>query len=367
MVKSVNGSTGCRITAQRRLRMTSTVASPPFDGSQANSWRRKAALLSIGLNIGRRWSKPESLPTGPVTAGTVRLNAVISTWHEADIIASTVANAFTQGCERVFIVDNDSPDNTTAVALEAGAEIARVYSTEYWDEGRRISEVSRVIDRISTESGAEHVWWLICDADELPHGPSGLTIAEYLARLDQRFRIVGARVFNHYPSGVPAHIRGTHPLDFQPLCQEVRVAWCSLRHWKHPLMRWDRNGVPVYPRAGLHKIDASVQLIEPTEGIFLHHFQYRERENTQERLRRLCEDQGSKRARSAFDVARQGHDSDAIRRLVTLDNVYENRWSVVERPTAGGQRKGVQPKPWELQVPANDAVVARWYSDSDLR
>ena len=132
-------------------------------------------------------------------------------------------------------------------------------------------------------------------------------------------------------------------------------------------MRWDRDGVPMYPRAGLHKIDASVQLIEPTEGIFLHHFQYRERKDTQERLRILCEDQDSKRARATLDVARQGHDSDAIRRYVTLDNVYENRWSVVERSTAGGQKKGVRPKPWESQVPPRDAVVARWYSDSDLR
>jgi glycosyltransferase involved in cell wall biosynthesis len=303
------------------------------------------------------------MPTPPVTAGKVRLNAVISTWHEADIIASTVANALTQGCERVFIVDNDSPDDTTAVAQEAGAEIACVYRTEYWDEWRRMSEVSQVINKLSTESEADHVWWLVSDADELPHGPSGLTIADYLARLDQRFRVVGARVFNHYPSGVPAHIRGTHPLDFQPLCQEVRIAWCSLRHWKHPLIRWDRDGIPLYPRSGVHKIDASVRLIEPTEGIFLHHFPYRERKDTQERLRRLCEDQDSKRARTALDVARQGRESDIVRRYATLDDVYNSRWSIVERPTAGGQKKGVQPKPWELQVPPRDTVVKKWYQN----
>ena len=40
------------------------------------------------------------------------LYAIICTWNEEDIIASTVRHAFAQGCDKVFVVDNGSTDAT---------------------------------------------------------------------------------------------------------------------------------------------------------------------------------------------------------------------------------------------------------------
>ena len=57
---------------------------------------------------------------------------------------------------------------------------------------------------MSEADGHAHIWWLWLDADEFPHGPRGLTVREYLETLDRRYRIVGARFINHFPSGEPA-------------------------------------------------------------------------------------------------------------------------------------------------------------------
>ena len=56
-------------------------------------------------------------PRQPDTLPGVRMFAVLGTWMEADVVAATVRNAMTQGCERVYLVDNGSPDDTIAVAL----------------------------------------------------------------------------------------------------------------------------------------------------------------------------------------------------------------------------------------------------------
>jgi hypothetical protein len=291
----------------------------------------------------------------------VRFFGIVATWCEEDIIEATVHNALTQGCERVFIVDNESPDDTVKRAAAAGAEIARVYHTNYYEESRRLAEVTGVIEAVSSQTGADHVWWLISDADEFVHGPAGLRLVDYLARLDRRFRVVGARVFDHFPTSEPANVPDRHPLDFQPQCQEMRMAWCSLRHWKHPLIRWDRSGPDVGLDHGFHRVRASFRVDEPRVGAFMHHFQYRNRSDTSERLSRLCEAQESGLVRSAMDDARQRGESAGRRRWATLDHVYSQDWAHVERQTPSGSRPGVNPRPWTSLVSTDDASVARWY------
>ncbi len=145
--------------------------------------RRQAGNLSRTYNIGRRWSKPAPQPASPDPLPDTRLFAVFAVWCEEDIISSTVSNAFAQGCERVFVIDNDSPDGTVAEAIAAGAEVAKVYKTTYYDEGRRMAEIRAAMEEISPTVDSDHVWWLTCDADEFPHGPAGLTLREYLSEL----------------------------------------------------------------------------------------------------------------------------------------------------------------------------------------
>lgn len=323
--------------------------------------RKAVGLLSIQFNIGRRWSRAEANPAKPDPLVPVRLFCIVATWCEEDVIEATVQNAFAQGCERVFIVDNASPDDTVERAAAVGAEIACVYHTDYFDDRVKLAKVKGVIDTVSSEVEGDHVWWLLSDADEFVHGPAGLRIVDYLAGLDGRFRVVGARVFNHFPTSEPANIPGRHPLDYQPLCQEMQMAWCSLRHWKHPIIRWDRLGPEVGLDFGFHRVRAPVRLREPREGVFMHHFQYRNRSETTERLRRLCEPQDDGVVRSALDDAYQGRDSAGRRRWATLDHVYSQDWVHVERQTPRGSHQGVDPRLWTSLVSPADASVARWY------
>lgn len=323
--------------------------------------RHALGLWSIQFNVARRWSRIEPNPPEPDPLRPVRLFGIVGTWCEADVIEATVHNAFEQGCERVFIVDNESRDDTLERAAAAGAEIASVYHTDYYEESRRLAEMSGVISAVSSEVAADHVWWLLSDADEFVHGPAGLRIVDYLAGLDRRFRVVGARVFDHFPTGEVANVPGRHPLDYQPMCQELQMAWCSRRHWKHPLIRWDRSGPEIRLDVGFHRVRAPVRVGEPRDGVFMHHFQYRNRAETYERLRRLCEVQEDGVVRSALDDAHQGRDSAARRRWATLDYVYSQDWAHVERQTPRGSRPGVDPRPWVSLVSPADASVARWY------
>ena len=53
---------------------------------------------------------------------------------------------------------------------QAGATVAEVYQTEAFD-GRLVQPlVNAVVARESLRSGADHVWWMLLDSDEVPGG-----------------------------------------------------------------------------------------------------------------------------------------------------------------------------------------------------
>ena len=75
----------------------------------------------------RRWvTAIDVRPSVPLDE--VHLRAVMVTWHEEDIVATTVENLLQQGCEAVHLLDNGSGDETTAVAAAAGATVEDVFS-----------------------------------------------------------------------------------------------------------------------------------------------------------------------------------------------------------------------------------------------
>ena len=152
----------------------------------------------------------------------MRLFAVLGTWMEEDVVEATVANAFAQGVEAVYLVDNASTDGTVDRAVAAGAVVAESYRTEAYEERIRMLLMNAVVARVSLASDAQHIWWLWLDADEFPEGPEGVTIGDYLRGLDRRFRLVGSTYFNHFPTDSPMYIPGFHPIDFQAMCQRVR-------------------------------------------------------------------------------------------------------------------------------------------------
>jgi hypothetical protein len=282
---------------------------------------------------------------------------------EGNVIFATVKNAFAQGCERVYLVDNDSPDDTVEQAQAAGAILARRFKTSRYDEELRLQIMNQVVSDVSAEAQSDHIWWLWLDADEFPHGPRGLSLLDFLRGLDRRFRIVGARFIQHFPSLEPAYIPEYHPLDFQPLCEEHRFG-CRLGHRKHPLQRFDRRGHPIVCDRGFQEAWSEEHpLLEPTEAIFLHHFPFRNYAVTRARLAAL-------RAKATSGDTRVGLNDDAaggmVARFESLDAVYRGHWEAGRnyRPETGFSVPN--PIPWSSMVETANLVSKRWYSSADL-
>lgn len=310
------------------------------------------------------WARAEPAPDQVHPLPSFRFFAILGTWYEADVIEATVKNAFVQGCERVYLVDNDSPDDTVARAVAAGATLARTFATEVYEEDERMRIMNAVVAEVSEQTAeadedSDHIWWLWLDADEFHHGPQGLTLIEYLSALDRRFRVVGARFFNHYPDRVPEYEEGRHPLDFQPLCEEHVYPMCTRGHRKHPLQRWDRDGNPIVCGAGFHQASSTATLIEPLQHIYLHHFPYRREAVSRRRLEALCQTDADGLAR-AGDRKVQSYQH-IVSRFASFDAVYRHDWEHVENLIPGHPLRGVLLDPWNLQVPNADLAFARWY------
>jgi hypothetical protein len=310
----------------------------------------------------RRMIRPPWIMTAPNSSTPRVLDrflfyAIVGTWMDEDIVYSTVANAFTQGVDAVFIIDNDSPDETVHTARTAGASDVIQYRTAVYDERYRIDMMDLVVQHISTHSSADNVWWLLMDADEFPRPAGGGTIRDLLRRLDSKFRIVGARFLNHYPSpGQTPHILERHPLECQPLCEElVSPVMCSQGHRKHPLFRWDRSGPYIKPSLGFHTAE-SVQkpLFEPQDQLVIHHFPFRCEAVTRARFQKLTETRiGPLRDHMSVTHMRA--------RLQSIDAVYAGKWEDVISLHLEDPRRGVHLTHWCLIAPPVSQNVLRWY------
>jgi hypothetical protein len=321
-----------------------------------------ASRTLSALALKHPWVVPRRNPAEPRVLEDFRLFAIVGTWMEADVIEATVKNAFTQGCERVFLVDNESPDDTVEKATAAGAELACSFSEERFDIELICGRMNELVSRISLADGSEHIWWLWLDADEFPHGPRGLTVREYLATLDRSFRIVGARFMNHYPGDEPHYVSGFHPLDFQPLCEELSTRTCRQWHRKHPLQRFDRGAPEIRSDIGFHRAFSDDQpLLEPTESVFVHHFPFRRQEVSLNRLQALFATTDRSTCRV---VPREGSGAHMAMRLRSLEAVYAQDWQHVEMELVGGcRRPHVEPLPWTELVEPEHTSVKRWYPE----
>jgi len=280
---------------------------------------------------------------------------------EQDVVEATVRNAFVQGVEAVYLVDNASTDATVERALDAGATLAESFRSEIYEERIRILFMNGVVARVSLSSEADHVWWLWLDGDEFPEGPGGITIADYVATLDRRFRLVGSTYYNHFPVEEPHYIPGFHPLDFQPMGERFvpeHPGYCSQPHWKHPLQRFDRRGPFLGSLMGFHGATLLMgeQLVEPEGGIVTHHFPYREEGVTRRRMELLC----GAPARNAYNDAIGN--SSIKKRFETLDAVYRGRWDEVDDLSTRGAHLGVHLEPWTAA-----ASSPRWYDAAALQ
>jgi len=309
------------------------------------------------------WSRAEANPA-QATPVVAPIYAVIGTYNEADVIEASVRNAFVQGAERVYLVDNASTDDTVDRAVAAGAILAERFSTQSFEESVRCLLMNGVVWRVSQAESAEHIWWWWIDADEFSHGPQNLTIADYLSRLDGRFRVVGADVYRHFPDTKPEYIPGFHPLEFQPLCELFRqpsMPRCRLLHHKHPLQRFDRSGPFITSARGYHECEPNDRraLIEPAVGIVTHHFQFREESVTRRRLDEVYGPQGGR-----GETLRHFKNLGGLGRLESADAVYSQRWAEVDNQHHIVGDVGVHLRPW--QSFSGWSVPLRWYGEDEL-
>jgi hypothetical protein len=237
-------------------------------------------------------------------------------------------------------------------AVAAGAVLAESFQTVSHQEEIRNLFMNAVVVRESAAAGDEYIWWLWLDADEFPEGPDGMTIAEYLATLDRRFRLVGSTYYNHFPTTKPENIPGVHPVDLQPMCQVctiVRKDRCGQQHWKHPLQRFDRGGVLLEAGHGFHtgRVYSKERLYEPEGGIVTHHIQYREEAVTRARLEAVTDP-------ARFTIQTKLRRTEMAQRLATLDAVYAQRWHEVDNREEWNKELGVTLTRW-------NGPCIRWY------
>lgn len=261
-----------------------------------------------------------------------RLYALISTWQEADIIEAAVKNCLAEGCDRVYLLDNASEDNTVELGVAAGAEVAEIYQTEFYRDSLRIRLANRFMKRVTEEEKNAELWWMCLDCDEMPT-TAQRTIKESLERLASECNTVGALSLDHFPSSQPANIPGKHPAHLQPLGWLRKYppsTVCPRGHWKHPLLKTTNGDWWAIFSRGIHAhlIRHGTKLIEPTGAMLLHHFPYRNEKETRARLEKLCA--GNVR-RSIVDDSLLG-DEGAIQRYKHLDAVYRGDWKNVRMP-----------------------------------
>jgi hypothetical protein len=228
--------------------------------------------------------------------------------------------------------------------------------------------MNAVVREVSQKEPDRQIWWLFLDADEFHHGPFGMTLSVYLSTLDERFRVVGTRFFNHYPTTAPHYVSGRHPFDFQPLCEEVSYPMCSEGHRKHPLIRFDKDGAVIAASKGFHLVHCSDALYEPDQPCFLHHFPFRTEETTRRRLELLWR----KPACACPRADQTPETAHMLARFRSLDAVYSQRWSEVVNflaldPISLGLPQATAAltlMPWSEAVGREHLPTLRWYSPS---
>jgi len=281
---------------------------------------------------------------------TPRLFAIVSSWFDADIIEATIANCFAQGCERVYLLDNASPDDTAWAAKKAGATIAEIYETEYYDEDLRIRLQNEIIRKTTVAEKTDDLWWFVLDADEFPGTWDRTPVIESLKGLPPHIRTIGCNCIDLYPMSENQYAPGQHPAE----CMTHGVwrrggvnLWCGCGHWKHVTIRY-LNGVYDFAHTrGNHSFavppSSSLQFYEPDFDLAFFHAPLRRKEDATQRLRALCES-----GRSLWDD-QAINSNGATKRWKSLDDVYEKRWSEVEIPHSqvyGRNLRGITPLPW---------------------
>ncbi|WP_045215186.1 glycosyltransferase family 2 protein [Desulfonatronovibrio magnus] len=288
------------------------------------------------------------------------LYAFIFAYNESDIIESTIKNAFIQGCDKVFVVDHCSDDNTVEKAIDAGAILYDRYNSKYFEEDQKVLIANRCMDEVSSKVNEKHIWWLFIDADELPHGPFGKTIKEYIRSISTEYRVIGSTFLNHYP-GNSIYKPGSNPAFAYPKAEMETLSYCNYNHMKHQLIRYDQDQSRIIIGPGYHIFACdSCPLVEPIHGIFTHHFPYRSINTTSNRLRKIIlEDKLFKMKKklktTEKELAKNKSYNDVFR-----SNPDQHHWELRWQNIRQAYRKHKELYHWKELVPHEHAFFSGW-------
>lgn len=294
--------------------------------------RRRSQELNQGLPRGWRSQFAEVVSYEPVVADPFKLYGIVSTWQDADIVEALIQNCFDQGCDRVYILDNASKDDTVNLALSKGAEIAGVYETQYYDDDYRGKLQNEFVKKVTEEERHRDHWWMHLDSDEFPIGPDGGTVRDFLGTLSKSVNVIGSNFLELYPQHSEEYKVGMHPAA----CMSKAVwrrggpdRYGACGHWKHFLTRqrcglWKMGMTRGNHTVGINVNKITSRPIEPFITLPTFHCPFRREEDTRHRLEMLCTTN-----RNYLDdhVTR---DQGAIKRWNTLDMVYSQQWDKVE-------------------------------------
>lgn len=231
-----------------------------------------------------------------------KIYSIICAWNESDIIYATVKNLFAQGVDRVYLIDNDSSDDTVAQAVSAGAIHYHSFKTKYFNEEDKVRVLNGSVVAINREHDYQKVWWMYLDADEFPVvSYPYMSIRDMVNSFAPEIRCVNSRFIDHLPTHLPYYMSGFHPLEFQ--CVGV-----SSGNRKTQFFRYDKNRPHIISLGGFHKYnDQGQSLVAAPDALPVHHFNFRQESSAKQRLTALTRKQ-----------------SDGTSRIDWMDN-YEKR------------------------------------------
>lgn len=301
-----------------------------------------------------------------------KLYAAMFIWFESDIIEAIVKNLFAEGCDKVYFIDNGSPDETINTAIAAGAIHWDTIYSKRFEVGLKTEHIADLVRIVSNEDDSQRVWWMLNDADEFPTGPGERTIKQYLQTLDDKIRCVGGRWLNHIPAYKPFYISKFHPIEFQPeaaLEPLVTYPYCVQNHDKHNLLRQDKGKDFLWPTVGFHSIYYEEKILEPSSNIWIHHFRHRAREFTELRLKALAipDENGESRLgdREFHEKIKHGlkpYRSVYIERMRQLEKVYARDLY----PELYSQKPFAMWKDILSIEQHQQSTVSIWYDETDL-
>ena len=209
-----------------------------------------------------------------------------------------------------------------------------------YSELARIAMMNAVVGTVSVASERSNIWWLWGDGDEIVVPAGSGTIRSNLERVDPRVRVVGTHYFDHWPDpnaecAPDDGVFGSAPSRHSALPAPALSITASTRFRSSCVPGYQSNvgldfTAPCAPSSCSRVSDSS---------LITHHFPYRHRVATEQRLQKLIEED-----RLQSHGVELGKESNLSRRSRHLDDVYAGRWDALglaTTPTAvEGAREG---------------------------